>query len=404
MIRTAPRTDLSLSAFALAALMVAGLAAGFVAGQAAPDVLGALTGASAAGAIEAPALTQNAYAILAFGGAAGLHVTEIARQLELRRVAVPRLAAVLSAWGMLASDLRYELARTHIGDTTRIDPAELRASFAELEAEGRRRLTAAAFDGRVRVHRSVDMRYGEQVFEFAHWDLRTGLRYDRDGFSDESLVSPRLTANWRPVPGMRVSATAGVFYQSPRFLVRAASPENFGIENERITHLSVGVERSFAPGWTLLVEPYYQWLDNLVVEQERTSGRVTNNGEGTNRGLDVVLSRRFADGWFGNVVYAYNSARINENDGFGDYDADFNREHFFSIGGSWEISQRWKLGARWKYVTGRPTDAFVINDDVLGAGQPFRYSLTGQTAVIDVPAPAGRGPASGWRFELTLAR
>jgi len=60
MIRTAPRTDLSLSAFALAALMVAGLAAGFVAGQAAPDVLGALTGASAAGAIEAPALTQNA--------------------------------------------------------------------------------------------------------------------------------------------------------------------------------------------------------------------------------------------------------------------------------------------------------------------------------------------------------
>ncbi|MGH8203650.1 MAG: TonB-dependent receptor plug domain-containing protein, partial [Steroidobacteraceae bacterium] len=29
--------------------------------------------------------------------------------------------------------------------------------------------------------------YGEQVFEFAHWDLRAGLRYDRDGFSDESL-------------------------------------------------------------------------------------------------------------------------------------------------------------------------------------------------------------------------
>ena len=30
--------------------------------------------------------------------------------------------------------------------------------------------------------------YGEQVFEFAHWDLRAGLRYDRDGFSDESSL------------------------------------------------------------------------------------------------------------------------------------------------------------------------------------------------------------------------
>jgi hypothetical protein len=216
--------------------------------------------------------------------------------------------------------------------------------------------------------------YGEQVFEFDHWDLRAGLRYDRDGFSDESLVSPRLAANWRPAPGLRVSATAGVFYQSPRFLVRAASPENFAIKNERITHMSVGFERTFGPNWSLLVEPYYQRLDNLVVEQERTSGRVTNDGKGTNLGLDVVLSRRFANGWFGNVVYAHNKARINDNDGFGDYDADFNRKHFFSIGGSWEINDRWKVGARWKWATGRPTDDFIIHSDVLGPGQPLRYS------------------------------
>ena len=225
--------------------------------------------------------------------------------------------------------------------------------------------------------------YGEQIFEFGRWDLRTGLRYDRDGFSDESLVSPRLAANWRVAPGTRISATAGVFYQSPRFLVRSANPENFDIENERITHVSVGFERDFGETWSLLVEPYYQWLDNLVVEEGRTSGRVTNAGEGTNLGVDVVLSRRFADGWFGNVVYAYNDARIDENDGAGEYPTDFNREHFFSIGGSWEISERWKVGARWKWATGRPTDDFVINEDVLGPGEPLRYSkeLTRQNAL-----------------------
>src|SRR6185436_13487345 len=42
------------------------------------------------------------FALLAFGGAAGLHVTDVARQLDLTRVVVPRVAAVLSAWGMLA--------------------------------------------------------------------------------------------------------------------------------------------------------------------------------------------------------------------------------------------------------------------------------------------------------------
>ena len=42
------------------------------------------------------------FALLAFGGAAALHVTDVARRLEIGRVIVPRVAAVLSAWGMLA--------------------------------------------------------------------------------------------------------------------------------------------------------------------------------------------------------------------------------------------------------------------------------------------------------------
>ena len=105
------------------------------------------------------------FAILAFGGAAGLHVTAIARQLGLGRVVVPRLAAVLSAWGMLTSDLRYEVARSHVGDASRLDAAALRQLYDELEAEGRRRLAAASFDGPAQVQRSADMRYGEQIFE-----------------------------------------------------------------------------------------------------------------------------------------------------------------------------------------------------------------------------------------------
>ena len=104
------------------------------------------------------------FALLSFGGAAGLHVTDVARQLDLGRVIVPRVAAVLSAWGMLATDLRFEVARTHIGDAGRLDGAQTKRLFAELEADATARLRAS-FDGPLRVHRSVDMRYGEQIFE-----------------------------------------------------------------------------------------------------------------------------------------------------------------------------------------------------------------------------------------------
>jgi N-methylhydantoinase A len=103
------------------------------------------------------------FALVSFGGAAGLHVTEVARLLEIRRVVVPSVAAVLSAWGMLATDLRYELVRSHVSEVGRMTAAGLRKLFATLEREGRKRL--ARFDGPVTVRRALDMRYGEQIFE-----------------------------------------------------------------------------------------------------------------------------------------------------------------------------------------------------------------------------------------------
>jgi N-methylhydantoinase A len=104
------------------------------------------------------------FALLSFGGAAGLHVTDVARQLDLTRVIVPRVAAVLSAWGMLATDLRFELARTHIGDAGGLDGARVKRLFSEMAEEASGRLRQS-YNGPMRLLRSVDMRYGEQIFE-----------------------------------------------------------------------------------------------------------------------------------------------------------------------------------------------------------------------------------------------
>jgi N-methylhydantoinase A len=102
------------------------------------------------------------YTLLAFGGAAGLHITAVAAELGISRVAVPLAASVLSAWGMLNTDLRVELSRSQ-GQSGSLDTGGLRAAFAAMEREGRERL--AWFEGEITLQRSADMRYGEQVFE-----------------------------------------------------------------------------------------------------------------------------------------------------------------------------------------------------------------------------------------------
>jgi N-methylhydantoinase A len=104
------------------------------------------------------------FALLSFGGAAGLHAAEVARELEIKRIVVPAAASVLSAWGMLTSDLRYEVGRTHYGAGSRISAGEVRVLFAELEQQAAGRLRGW-FSGPVRIERSAEMRYGEQIFE-----------------------------------------------------------------------------------------------------------------------------------------------------------------------------------------------------------------------------------------------
>jgi N-methylhydantoinase A len=104
------------------------------------------------------------FALLSFGGAAGLHAVEVARELGIKRVIVPTAASVLSAWGMLTSHLRYEASRTHYGAGSRISAEELREIFAQLEEHAAGRLRTW-FGGDIATERSAEMRYGEQIFE-----------------------------------------------------------------------------------------------------------------------------------------------------------------------------------------------------------------------------------------------
>lgn len=260
----------------------------------------------------------------------------------------------------LADDwIRYEYHR----DDFRPDPTR---QFIVLTPED----TNSAFSRQ-------EFQYGafvEQVFQGKGWDLRTGLRYDYDGFSSDGTVSPRLAANYRISPSTRMSFTAGTYYQSPRFVDRAADPANFSLKNEKTNHLSLGINRRFGKNWDVLVEGYYQDLRDLVTDPDPVTGLANNNGEGRSYGLDVVVNSRF-DHWTTNAVYSYNNAVIDDNDGTGAYDADFNYEHFFSLGATWEINNRWRLGFRGKYATGRPRDDFIIHSDVLAdRGGPLRFS------------------------------
>jgi N-methylhydantoinase A len=111
------------------------------------------------------------FALVAFGGAGPLHACRLAELLEMPTVVVPARPGVLSAWGLLDTDIRATFVRTvgtahrRMGEGAAAVPA-LEAVWAELEAQARVWLDGEQVPrDQMRFERAADLRYEHQSFE-----------------------------------------------------------------------------------------------------------------------------------------------------------------------------------------------------------------------------------------------
>lgn len=106
------------------------------------------------------------FALVAFGGAGPLHGGSLARLLGAKTVIVPPSPGVLSAMGLLVSQLRADYARTCYQAPPDFDEPVMDAAFAELEAEATAWFDREGVPESARhITRKASLRYKHQGFE-----------------------------------------------------------------------------------------------------------------------------------------------------------------------------------------------------------------------------------------------
>ncbi|MGC2434040.1 MAG: hydantoinase/oxoprolinase family protein [Desulfobaccales bacterium] len=106
------------------------------------------------------------FTLFSFGGAGGMHAAYLARGLEIPRVLIPRNAGILSAFGMLMSDIIKDYSQTVMLPEEGVGPAVLETLFAPLENRGKEELLGEGVPAaRIRLEQYLDMRYRGQSFE-----------------------------------------------------------------------------------------------------------------------------------------------------------------------------------------------------------------------------------------------
>ncbi|KFC70944.1 N-methylhydantoinase A [Bosea sp. LC85] len=240
------------------------------------------------------------YALVAFGGAGPLHAARLARELEMKRIVVPRNPGIGCALGLLLTDLRANFATTRLatlGDGLVPDMAEI---FAGLEAQAEHWFaeeTVAPADRELK--RTADLRYHGQNYELAI-DVPDGpitpttIRALADGFAEAhkrlygfvaegepvQLVTYRVEAigfvpkaEFRPEPDAGPDASAAimgrreVWFPEAGGFVDCALYDRDKLKSGNLIEGPAIIEQMDAttvllPGMTARVEPYL----NLILE------------------------------------------------------------------------------------------------------------------------------------------
>lgn len=151
------------------------------------------------------------FALVAFGGAGGLHACELADALAIPTVVIPARPGALSALGILVSDVIKDFSRTLLWRIRDRLPSEnLRKEFGKLEATARKEFEREDWRGVPRYERSLDLRYRGQGYELNvpataaavaqfHKEHQRRYGYHHEGRELE-LVTLRLRARLKTPP------------------------------------------------------------------------------------------------------------------------------------------------------------------------------------------------------------
>jgi N-methylhydantoinase A len=145
-------------------------------------------------------LDPRDFALVAFGGAGGMHACSLAEELGMETVLVPRAAGVLSALGLAISDVRRDYVTPCLAPLHDLDEGE----FEPLEASARADLESPS------LRRRADLRYRGQSFELTVDADDAGSLAERFHDAHEQRYGYRMEGEAIETVALRVVATVEV--------------------------------------------------------------------------------------------------------------------------------------------------------------------------------------------------
>ncbi|HQU84545.1 MAG TPA: TonB-dependent receptor [Pyrinomonadaceae bacterium] len=191
------------------------------------------------------------------------------------------------------------------------------------------------------------------------FSVTPGIRLDRYGLTNETLVSPRFAARFNANSKIALTFAAGIYRQPPALFVLSLTAGNRTLKSQSATHFVGGIEWLAREDIRVRVEAYQKNYENLIVQPLRPTqnfaldGNYFNSGSGTAKGFELSVQKSLTGFFSGQASYSFTSSRRRFSDGEAEFPADFERPHQLTLIGITRF-YGFNIAAKYRVASGLP--------------------------------------------------
>lgn len=209
-----------------------------------------------------------------------------------------------------------------------------------------------------RVHLTPGLRVEPFLASINRRQPESGNGADVGAFDAELSLQPRLAARYAPHPAVTLKAAYGRYRQPAQAEDLSAVFGNPLLGTAEATHYLVGGDVRLGGHFGVEAMLFHARSEDLPVRNPLPSPRVAEalvpTGEGRSYGLQVLVRRELADGFFGWIAYTLlqSERRDGEDERWRLFDYD--QTHVLTTLASYDLGKRFEIGARMRAATGYP--------------------------------------------------
>jgi hypothetical protein len=204
-----------------------------------------------------------------------------------------------------------------------------------------------------------------------------------DRIDRKFAIAPRGAIVYELNPLTTLTASAGIYYQSPSYIWLVANSANRQLRHVRADQFVLGVERMLRDdlrfrieGYTKLYRDYPASVDRSYLVLSNTGGGfggsdegfasygldpLVSRGEGRSVGIELLLQKKLSDvPLYGLASLTLSNTRFTALDGVerpGSYDQNV----IFNLSAGYRFDEKWEASAKFRYSSGHPYTPFNAN-------------------------------------------